>query len=318
MNEKKIVIHGVEYSSYHDAATAYGVSPTTFSSRLKRGFSPEDAVAPTRRKKAPMQDLKIFLSDLGSFNINGVDYKDVDELCEAYNVDRTLFLQRLRRGKTPEEALDQPRQMKTPITVRGITYPSNSEAAKAHGISVNVFVSRLHHGWTAEEALELVPREKQRSGNDITIDGKTFASHKTAADYYNLEYRTFTGRLNRGWTPEEAAGLKPHNTSKIAEGDLIVEGKIFDSIAHMAKHYGILKQTLHLRIKNGWSLEEACGVVKREGRSGHKITIEGKTFRTYQEAVNHYGIKYDVFLYRIKEGWTPEEAVGLKPSPTRR
>ncbi len=42
-------------------------------------------------------------------------------------------------------------------------------------------------------------------------------------------------------------------------------------------------------------------------------TIEGKNFETLVDVSNHYKIKYDTLLARVRRGWTLEQAVNLVP-----
>lgn len=42
-NEKKMMVHGVEYASIRAAARAHGIAPATAQRRLKEGMSPDRA-----------------------------------------------------------------------------------------------------------------------------------------------------------------------------------------------------------------------------------------------------------------------------------
>ena len=61
---------------------------------------------------------------------------------------------------------------------------------------------------------------------------------------------------------------------------------------------------------NGWSIEEAFELVERNNNR-KPITIEGKTYKSINEACRHYNISYSTIYGRLKMGWSKEEAFGL-------
>jgi len=46
-----------------------------------------------------------------------------------------------------------------------------------------------------------------------------------------------------------------------------------------------------------------------------QITIEGREFDSIQSAASAFGLSRNTVDYRLSKGWTPEEAVGLRPRP---
>jgi hypothetical protein len=59
---------------------------------------------------------------------------------------------------------------------------------------------------------------------------------------------------------------------------------------------------------NNRVLKKAPNVIKITSR---EITIAGETFSSLTKAAKHYDINMKTFCYRIKHGWTPEEAAEL-------
>jgi len=132
--------------------------------------------------------------------------------------------------------------------------------------------------WTLEEALEIVPREKKSSQNakkiPITLKHPKqgilkFNSIKDAAKYFKLPFDNVYQRLNRHeWTIEQALELAPppkrtaHNKIEIE-----VDGRVFNSKTECTDFYGLDLRLVDQRIKReGWTLEEALGIVPRENK----------------------------------------------------
>ncbi len=89
--------------------------------------------------------------------------------------------------------------------------------ALKHGVPPRVFEKRLLKGWSLEEALGLKPRPRKLPTNTkpITIAGKYYPSRRAAAEAFRIDPRTMNSRLFYGWTPEEAAGLRPRRKKRV-------------------------------------------------------------------------------------------------------
>lgn len=103
---KEITIHGIQYSSYVEAAEKLGINYQTLVSRIKRGWHLEDPNAPpqkNRERKAPCWG--------SSFSYNGVFYRSHSECARAHGTTIGKMMSRLKGGYNMEIALD-PRSMK--------------------------------------------------------------------------------------------------------------------------------------------------------------------------------------------------------------
>ncbi len=47
-----------------------------------------------------------------------------------------------------------------------------------------------------------------------------------------------------------------------------------------------------------------------------KIIVNGREFDSLQSAARAFGLSRNTVDYRLKKGWTPEQAVGLEPRPS--
>jgi hypothetical protein len=103
-NAAKIVTENGVFNSIRDAASAYGLEEGTISQRLRLGWSDRQAVgeeAPPRKRTGRGKQIVC----------EQIQYPTVNDLADAYAVNRIRTRKRLASGWTPEEAVgvkDQP------------------------------------------------------------------------------------------------------------------------------------------------------------------------------------------------------------------
>ena len=164
---------------------------------------------------------------------------------------------------------------------------------------------RLKHGWSLEEALE----GKESSAIVTDHKGNKFVSQKQMCSHYGVAQVTFYNRLSRGWSLEEALeGKAPNFNKSTAVTDH--KGNKFKSERQMCKHYGVGISLFNYRLKHGWSLEEA--LEGRESSVGRGIPVtdhNGNKFDSKKQMCDYYGVGVSLFNYRLKHGWSLEEAL---------
>lgn len=95
------------------------------------------------------------------------------------------------------------------VTVGGVSFPSYAACAKHHGIDPATFNLRLSRlGWPAEAAAGLGERRRY-ARRAVRVKGRTFPSLKAATTHFDVDYRVVYARLHRGWTLQEAFGIRP-------------------------------------------------------------------------------------------------------------
>ena len=99
----------------------------------------------------------------------------------------------------------------------------------------------------------------------ILVDGREFVSLVSAAPAFGLSRNTVDYRLSKGWTPEEACGLKPRPSHAASTPGIPVkvQGREFNNIKDAAKYFGRSYTHIFARLKEGCTIELALGLVKR-------------------------------------------------------
>ncbi|RUM52366.1 MAG: hypothetical protein DSY87_06820 [Methylococcus sp.] len=142
---------------------------------------------------------------------------------------------------------------------------------------------------------------------------------KDLAAHYGVKAPTFCLRRKAGWTLEQALGVapKPKRTGPTAI-KMTHNGKTFDSMIDMANYHGVKDQTLHNRLKRGWTLDRALSLPpQQEQASSVEVDCAGNLFPTIVDFARHYGKEVSITGQRLRYGWTPEQAVDLEPPPPK-
>lgn len=145
------------------------------------------------------------------------------------------------------------------------------------------------------------------TGKEVKIDGKLFATQAAAADYYNIEPTKFNWRLRIGYTPEQAAGLKPWDGA--GPKTIVVKGTRFRSIQAAAEEYGISPQTASQRVRFGWTPEQAMGLEEPPDYNSKPIEIAfgNKSFVNQNTFCEAAGVSDALVLKRRNEGWSYQQ-----------
>lgn len=104
-------------------------------------------------------------------------------------------------------------------------------------------------------------------------------------------------------------------TIKSNKRSIIINGRKHESIGSAASAYGISRNTIDYRLSKGWAPEQAVGLEPRPSHAastpGIKVKVQGHEFNNIKEAAKYYGRAYTHIFYRLKQGCTIEQALGL-------
>ena len=128
--------------------------------------------------------------------------------------------------------------------------PEHYSIALKNGISQDLVTKRVREsGWDIQRAVTTPPQKRTNYDNWIATAKKNGIS--------SLRFRK---RVNAGWTCERAASEPVLSHSEIMlktwEAKRVYSREYLD----LAERNGICYSTLRARMRQGWSLEEACRV----------------------------------------------------------
>lgn len=321
----EIYCEGVFFKSIAALARAYSKNYIRTSKRLKRNWTPEQAVdidpAPPRFrnhhgharnhmwKEPTVIDGKLMVgAPAGSFRLYVI--KNTENEKEYVGITTNDLKARLRGHR---------RQAK-----KGTRSPLYN-AMRKHG-EKNFFIDLIRDDATDfvdlqnQEVAEIKLRETRINGyntaaggaigtsKSIEIDGKTFPSQQAAAIYYLIDPAVFNLRLGRlGWSPEEAAEIKKRRFNRIK---FEVDGQNFKSLKSAAEAFGIDYKLAHDRYnKKKWSLREALGIDRPPRVASKSIDYMGKVYASIAEFARAHDLDPDTVSARLAKGDSLERSI---------
>ncbi len=211
-----------------------------------------------------------------------------------------------------------------PVTVNGKTYLSLKAVAKEFGLNYATIVARRKRGWSDCEIVYGRKRKKKArktSSFQVTFRGKCYKNRPTLSRAFGVTIHAFRKRLDRGWTMEQALGIEKPPPKKA--NVQIVAGQTYKTQKDMLAAYSVHKTTFNARRARGWSIEQSLGIAappaeQRHSRLSKWIEVRGRRFDSLAECAKAYGISNQTLSYRLSQGWTPEQAVGVHTHKARR
>ena len=338
-----VICDGKSYDSVSALADAFNVNRIRTSKRLRRGWSPEQAVelqpAPPRfrNKDGSARDHawtgKILtstgetvpVSAMGSYSLYLI--QDKKKKTEYVGITTGDIKGRLRGHWN---MVQRGRHSKLYNAMR---------KAEAEGRKDDFEISLLRDDARSFEELQMQEQEEiskrdainnglntAQGGslgtpNPIIVDGEQFISQQAAAEYFGVDPHNFNQRMSKlGWTPEQAAGL---DDSKVYGIEVNVGGVTYNSINSACAELGKSYKKVIARISDyNWSVEQAFDLApppppKKPGNSTQLSTSIGD-FLSIADAERATGIKMATIANRLRNGWTPDQAVGAAPKPKRK
>ncbi len=190
--EKAVFDHkGNKYTSEKEMCMAYKVSLKTYRSRLRRGYSLEDALTAECRKRLTTPKNYVVYDHLGN------QYDCLKEMLEFYNQSYSIYHRLIKNGCDLETALTSSDTYAT-IVINGVKYKNLLEASRILGFNINTVRGRMRRlGLTAEEAVNFRTAPGKTCKDHL---GNVFSSIKEMCDYYGIDKSTYNGRKRLGWS----------------------------------------------------------------------------------------------------------------------
>jgi NUMOD1 domain len=233
-----VIVSDRLFDSVADAARAFGVKHTTINFRMGNGETVEQAI--------------LALAARG-YKIGGAFYPSLKAAARAQGVSSPTLVLRMRKGQDPETAIRELKALAEPrLFVNGKGYPSKQAAVTEYGLNISTVNNRLWaFGETVEEAINVLAQREP-----IIVQGRSFTSVAEVARAFGVERVSINQRvLRRGETVEQAVRYLQALPIKMP---IVVNGKNYPSVAHVARAYGIERKTLANRAKQqGETIEQA-------------------------------------------------------------
>ena len=181
---KEVMDHlGKKYNSKADMCRAWKVNVCTFSDRIERGWSLEEAL--TGNKNTKNHNSKKITDCLGE------EFDSIADMCKEYGITYSTFKSRKARGWTLKEILMGKENSIKPNSKEccdhlGNCYPSASEMCRVYNISYEIYRSRKKLGWTVEEIIN-GKRQNSRIKEQRDHLGNVYKSESSMCKKYGVD-----------------------------------------------------------------------------------------------------------------------------------
>lgn len=208
-----------------------------------------------------------------------------------------------------------------PVKINGLTFPSLRHAAKHYGKNYGNVARRVHQGWPLDEALDLVRHviKQPSKGKKLKTSTGNFDSVRDAALHFGIKEATVHRRLALGWTPDQAVEIVPHERKPRVTKEVICAGQTYPNNWALAKAYGKAGKLVAKRIRQGWTTEQAVGLVDPPPRFRDQIGGSRNQHWKKVQIVNDKEYPAtelgEYKLYVIKNNYDGKEYVGITITP---
>ena len=332
-SSKRTGVAQTQYTSVAKAAQASGVDPGVARERIRRGWSPEEALSTPVPENARGKSVTIL----------GERYPSIAAAARAHGLTRGIVQNRISQGWTLSDAVTVPAHeapRSIPVEYRGRRFKSLTAATEALGVDRSSLMRLRKAGMSVERVLdELLAREEARAvllgrreefrarmrkqgyfwRGWLEVRGVKYGTVAELAHAFGIVPGTLRSRLQHGWTIEEAVGLSRRPKTVRTIVSVTVNGQRFPNIAAAARHFGVSLAVARYRLQVGATPEQAFGlepfVACSNPAQGRSIRVAGETFCSMQQACRRFGKLPDQIRRRLRRGESPEQAFDLEPLP---
>ena len=223
---------GNKFPSKRDMCDYWRIPRALFYNRMRAGWSVEKALTtPPLESKHILHVIK---------DHKGNIYRNVDDMCAAYNISKADYIQNIKNGLDIEHALTTKAVYDNIVRDHlGNIYTSKNEMFRKYNITKGKFRGRLELGWTLKEILET---SDFRPNLEITDPyGNKFKTKKEMVEFYGISQMTYNHRIAQGLTPEEALQNKKLNLRPCHDH----HGQYFKRLCDMLEWYSNLTGSYH-------------------------------------------------------------------------
>jgi hypothetical protein len=301
------------FPSFDAAARHHGVDKRLAFSRVKAGYTLEQALG-----LAPFE----YTSKPKSIHLCDEEYPSIAAACRAVGISKDVINARMNRyGWSLQQAFELEPRPGHEKGVVGLVYKiTDTLSGKSYvGITMGTLDERWrqhcevaakgrHKPGTLHEAIAIM------GGSAFKIEEIRAARSLSELQDSEIQEIRAAGSLHPGGYNRNRGGSGTRTTGI----RLVLDGMTFDSYAMACRHFGLQWQIVKGRIRAGWTLHEAFELKRRTRRGGPKsVFISGLRYSSHAAAAKAFNLCVPLFSSRLRQGWTPEQAVELLPRPQK-
>lgn len=299
---------GRRFKSIKEMCKAYDVIISTYYSRLRSGYSLEEALEKPN---------KLIMDNKGN------EFDTFEEMCNYHGMCSRTYYRLHKKGKTMTEIFNDKHII---IDKYGNRFKSVNQFCNFYGIRHSQYQYHISKGRTVDDIVNIVEARRyahinkiepvlQKSGKRIEFEDKQFDSIKSLCHAYNVKLNTFYRRKERGFTLEECiyGRHKKSNDDQHKSKHIVYDhlGNEFKNTYDMCEHYGVNFSTFRARKRKGLPLDK-CLSSNRSHEYGTRLEIfyMGKTYPSLKKLCDSYNINYHNFYsYRQNHRLSLKEAL---------
>jgi hypothetical protein len=173
-----------------------------------------------------------------------------------------------------------------PIVIRGVTYPDPDRAAAAQGVGRDAVIAARREG-----KLETVGL--RRRYRDFEINGRRFATLKTAAEFYGVCEGRIEQAVRSGNTATLGTRKRPH------EMQIRIRGQLYPDAGAAAKACGVGRSAVYAAIYRGEL--DRLGLPPRHAINNARVfSAGGHSWPSEAAACRDLGLRPD-FVCRMRQ-----------------
>lgn len=197
-----------------------------------------------------------------SETVDGVEYASLTSIAKAYNLKLPTLARRYRLGKRGNDLVGplDPNKVGHKTTIDGVTYETFADLARAYNMKQSTISNRYIRGYRGADLVAEHLQDKH-----IEIDGKVYPNYVAVAEAFDVPVDRVRRRYARNMRGRKLVDERiVHKNSK----PITVHGIEYVSLAELARDYGVSRQLVHSRYKQGVEGDDLVRGRERVGTVG--------------------------------------------------
>lgn len=239
-------------------------------------------------------------------------FNDESEMCKHWGITEELYKFRIKKGYSVMEALCYNSVTNAPfVDFMGNKFKNVDEMCEFHDVNCNLFIENYNNGvdiktcLASSRFLYQVGTLRVRCTDHL---GNAYSSYKDMCAAYGVAPKIFNNRKRAGWNVRDCLLGKDRQREWNGRCQDHL-GKWYDSLKDMCEAYNISVATFKDRLNDGWDLQGCLTGVNAKGGSRKCKDHLGNEYPSYVKMCEHWGIRYGLFMGRLQNGWSIEDAL---------